>query len=438
MVVKLKETPELIKTVAEKTGLSEDFIVKISAEYDICANDKKDPIERIIGAMNSERYKKYKNDATRQSIVKCALCKTANSDSDGDPFDEMVMVFGGTDRKGKVKKVLNKDTGKEEDKESNPPMYFIGLKKNRELIRIQTWDSGLFPVLPCKARIVGNVITTAEWGDSIKPSSDEGVSAIEAVDKDTVQKALMRVAMDNAKCGSVSDDLVRFHVPYVIRGKIQYVNPIPKWNENSERDGAYDIIYDDYGTPTKKGVYCSISLDKGDTGVGMSIVLDKVKTKHPVIDIEDFEMMANDAYESSKDPVSQGHYLRNLISCRDVIGVGTMSRLSTRGGGMYVDFACVYVMEVNPDIKPANEAPKIDEFHNDGPDVIDPVDTSLSPEQKIVASIVEFGLINNQDPAYIPSDKARSIAEIGAEYDDNMVHEFKKAAALAWKTKKAA
>jgi hypothetical protein len=47
-------------------------------------------------------------------------------------------------------------------------------------------------------------------------------------------------------------------------------------------------------------------------------------------------------------------------------------------------------------------------------------------------------MINNQDPAFIPTDKARSIASIGAEYDDNMVQEFKKAAALAWKTKKAA
>lgn len=396
--------------------------IKNTEEYKTALKNGRDVEAIIAEAIKSERYQKYKSEATRLSILKSALCKTASAELDGDPFDEVVIVFGGADRWG-----------------GNPkaPMHYLAMKKNKEFVRIKTWDTGLFSSMPCKARVVGTLTSDPKYGDAVVPV-DDGVSAIEAVDKETLQKALMKVAITPQDHGKL-EALVQYNVPYAFRGKIQWINPTSIW-QDGENVGLNDVFCNDENTPPKKCVTCSISINANDSGVGLTLNLDRPRINHPIVDIEDFEALAEDAYtENPGDRKKQGNYLKEVLSGRDVIAVGTVSGKKEKNNMLYVNVSTAFLMEVNPDIKPANDAPKIDEFHKeDGPDVIDPVDTSLSPEQKIVAAIVDFGLINNQDPAYIPSDKARSIAEIGAEYDDNMVHEFKKAAALAWKTKKAA
>lgn len=416
MKIEIRKDQKLLNSVMEKTGLSSEFILKIADEFDICANADRDPIPIILSAMQSERYLKYKSEATKQSVVRSALCRTSNAELEGDPFDETVMVFGGTDRSGK-------------DPKKNPPMYYIALKKNKELIRIKSWDTELFSVLPCKARVVGTFTTNAQWGDAVVPEED-GVLDVEEVDSSAVQKALMRVAMTPAMCGSVGSDLVRYNAPYAITGKIQWVNPCTKWVDGELDDKGYELVYDDQGTPSKKGVRCSISLESEDSGITMHAVIETAKSKHPIVLIDDFETLALDAYESNPTtPKKQASYLKDVLSCRQIVAVGTMSRISDKNGSsLYVDFACVFLMECNPDIKPVNETPKLDEFKNEEPD------PSLTPEQKIVAAIVQTCEINGmKDPAFIPVDKLRTIAEIGAEYDDNMVREFAKAAAAQMK-----
>ncbi len=58
-------------------------------------------VEQILAeAKESERYKKFTSPQTRISILKSALQRSLSStagQADGDPFDEVVMVFGGND-----------------------------------------------------------------------------------------------------------------------------------------------------------------------------------------------------------------------------------------------------------------------------------------------------------------------------------------------------
>jgi len=414
MKIEIRKDQNLLKSVMEATGLSSDFILKVADEYDVCANAGNDPIPRILDAMKSERYLKYNSNATKQAIVRSALTKTHSSDLEGDPFDEVVIVFGGVDRNGK-------------DPKKNPPMHYIALKKNKQLVRIKSWDKDLFSVLPCKARVVGTFTTNAQWGDAIVPDEYSGVSDVEMIDSETLQKALMKVAMTPEMCGNVSSDLVKYNVPYAITGKIQWVNPCTKWVDGELDDKGYELLYDDEGTPTKKGIRCSISLEGNGSGVGLSAVLDTAKTRHPIVMIDDFETLATDAYESNPTtPKKQGLYLKDVLSGREIIAVGTMSRMSSSNTLLYVDFSSVFLMECNPDIKPVNETPKLDEFKKEEPA---PEDSSLTPEQKIVAAIVESSRVNGvKDPSFIPVDKLRAIASIGEEYDDNTVRQFAKAA----------
>jgi len=361
--------------------------------------------------MQSERYQKYKSEATRLSILKSALCKTQNSELEGDPFDEVVMVFGGCDRY---------------DGNPKAPMHYLALKKNKEFIRIKSWDTGLFKAMPCKARVVGTLTSDMKYGDSVVPSED-GVFDEESVDNDTCQKSLLKVAITPQDTEKL-EELVAFNVPYAFRGKIQWVNPTNIWKDG-ENVELNDVVCDDAGTPAQKCVTCSISIDAENSGVGIAFNLDRPRVKHPIVEIEDFEALAQDAFESSPgDRKRQASYLKDVLAGREIIAVGLVSGKKQKNNMLYVNVSTAFIMECNPEIKPVNEAPKLDEFKKEEPE------EPLSKEQLIVANIIEFAQVNGiKDPAFIPVDKLRTIAEIGAEYDDNMVREFGKAAAAQMK-----
>jgi len=406
MKVEIRKDKALLESVVEKTGLTSEFILKIADEFDICNNAGKDAVQIILDAMQSERYLKYKNNSTRQSVVRSALCKTPSVDVEGDPFDEVVMVIGGCDRWGTNAKA---------------PINYIAMKKNKQFVRIKSWDTALFSHMPCKARVVGTLTTDVKWGDSIVTEKDN-ISAEEPADMDTIQKALMRVAITPHTCGS--EDLVLYNVPYAFMGKIQWVNPTNIW-QNGENIGLNDVVCDDESTPKRKCVTCSISIDADNSGVGIAFNIDRARVKHPIVLIEDFESLAIDAFESSPgDRKRQASYLKDVLAGREIIAVGTVSGRKEKNNMLYVNVSTCFLMELNPDVKPVNEAPKLDEFKEP-----EPSSEPLSEEQRIVKDIIKTCEINGKrDASYIPVDKLRAIASIGEEYDDNMVREFAKAA----------
>ena len=76
-----------------------------TAEYQnaVKKNGKESADNLIAEVMESDRYKRYQNPQTRLSILKSALSRSiavASADSDAEPFDESVFVFGGTDSYG--------------------------------------------------------------------------------------------------------------------------------------------------------------------------------------------------------------------------------------------------------------------------------------------------------------------------------------------------
>jgi len=392
--------------------------IKNTKEYAECVKAGRDAEKIIADAMQSERYQKYKSEATRLSILKAALIKTVTSELDGDPFDETVMIFGGADQYG-----------------SKRPVNFLALKKDKTFVKITAWDSGLVEA-PCKCRIQG--VYDAKW-NSVTPL-ENGISEVVPADMETCQKALMKVAI-SVKDIDKLESLVKYNV-YAFTGAIQWVNPTPVFADG-RKTGENALLADNENVPPRKHVTAGISIDSRNSGFSITLHLDRQRVGSPVVEIEDFEALAIDAVESFPgEPKRQCSVLRDGITGRDIIAIGSVNGIkeqTPKNGGdpiCYINASCAFIMEANSSIKPA-PAPKLADYTpEEYPDVIDPVDTSLSPEQKIVADIVTFACVNNQDPTFIPTDKVRSIAKIGAEYDDNLIGEFKKAAGLAWNAKK--
>lgn len=394
-------------------------------EYKKCVSAGRDANQIVDETMKSEVYQKYTSEATRLSILKSALLKTQQSEIDGDPFDEELVVFGGSDAYG-----------------TQRPINFVALRKDKTFIKITGWDSKLFDC-PCKCRVQGTLVSN-NYGLSVFPHED-GVSDVSKLSRDECQVILSKVAITVKHLNKLED--MQKYTPYAFRGNIHWVNPTPVFSDG-KKIGDNPIVCDNEAVPPKKHVTCGVSIDADGSGFSLTFHLDRQRVGAPIVWVEDFESLAIDSVGMFPDEVrKQGTFLKNGVSGRDIFvvaTVGSKKELTPKSGGdpiCYINATAVFMMESNPDIKPSEPKsvtdfnPNVTQETLEEPDVIDPADESISPEQQIVSKIVTFGKVNNQDPMYIPGDKLRKVVEIPETYGDAEVQEFKKAASIVYNQK---
>ena len=105
---------------------------------------------------------------------------------------------------------------------------------------------------------------------------------------------------------------------------------------------------------------------------------------------------------------------------------------SKDGDKLYIHVATPFSMQVLSGVPDNSPREKLVQDHEVEPEV-----TANKKTDKYIQAFVTFGLANNEDPQWIPFEKARKIAEIPDEIPDAIIHEIKMKASALYKEQKS-
>ena len=410
--------------------------IEETAEY-IAASKKngKESADNLIAeVMESDRYKRYQNPQTRLSILKSALSRSiavASATEDAEPFEGSVFIFGGTDSYG-----------------TKRPVDYFALRKNGAFVKVSCFRDHI--PAPCKCTVKGQF--SAKWG-SVTPS-EGGITNIEPKTIEDCQRVLVKRAL-TVKDMQELDNLVAYGI-YAFRGEIQWVNATKVFTAEGSVAGENALICEDEHKPPRKHVTLAMVLNAQESGYSITLNLARQRVGAPVVAIEDFVPMVQDAMEISQDSKEQQSELKNLLYGREVVGIGTVGKIKEGSSNdiLYINCTCGFLAEVLPDlpdpavenlvdakeVEPAciemnkkereekaktktSTAPKVEEPTHETSPAEEEVDSGSSPNEMdvYVNALVEFGKTTNNDPKWLPSAKARNTANIPEEIDDAIV-----------------
>lgn len=407
-----------------------------TAEYITASkkNGKESADNLIAEVMESDRYKRYQNPQTRLSILKSALSRSvavASTDGDAEPFEESVFIFGGTD-----------------SYKTKRPVDYFALRKNGAFVKVSCFREHI--PAPCKCTVKGQF--SSKWG-SVTPS-EGGITNIEPKTIEDCQRVLVKRAL-TVKDMQELDNLVAYGI-YAFRGEIQWVNATKVFTTEGSVAGENTLICEDEHKPPRKHVTLALVLNAQESGYSITLNLARQRVGTPVVAIEDFVPMVQDAMEISQDSKEQQSELKNLLYGREVVGIGTVGKIKEGSSNdiLYINCTCGFLAEVLPDlpdpaveklidakeVEPAciemnktereekaktktSTAPKAEEPTPETSPVEEEVDSGASPNEMdvYVNALVEFGKTTNNDPKWLPSAKARKTANIPDEIDDTIV-----------------
>ena len=379
-------------------------------------------VESIIAkAEQSEQYQKYQNPRTRRAILISSI-KPDPNEPQGDPFDETLLVLGGSDAYGK-----------------SFPVNYVAMRKNGKFITIASFDGDAFPC-PCKARVIG-VSNDNAYGFSVWASKTGGISEVVELSFDEAQKILVKYSIrpgDKDKIEGISNYSV-----VLFRGIILNVEGIDVWGpKNAEgksvKVGYLPVMCEDERNPPRLLPTMKILIDCAGYGCSIEARIEHQRHGHPIINVEDFAAICDDASQM-EDKQEQIQYVRAGMADREVL-IG----MRVFGAGYYNQIKQIrgtlcYMAEINEEIPDTDVREKLQtegrsEIEEREALGIDQADGHT--ESPYVESIVSGCLTLNQDPQYVPVQKARTMAEIGEEVSDTMVREILKRSSQVWSERK--
>jgi len=383
-------------------------LLKATNEYKKAVESGKDVNALISEAQQSPRYQKYKSPNTRLSILRAALAPKA--EPEGDPFDEVLFVFAGGDGFG-----------------TKRPINFIAMRKDRSFVEVVSWDSEQFQV-PCKCRVTGGIVTN-QYGTKVNIAS---ISDVEPKTLEDCQKALQKSAL-SIKHISELTDLGKFEI-HAFRGSIRYVSAEAVFADG-KKVGEHPVWCDTENNPPKKHFVGAFSLEGGESGFGINLHVERQRVGKPIIAIDDLFPLAEDAVSEKPDsPKDQASFVQEGVFGREVLALGRVSSVkeSKDGDKLYIHVATPFIMQVLSGVPDNSPREKLVQDHEVEPEV-----TANKKTDKYIHAFVTFGLANNEDPQWIPFEKARRIAEIPDEIPDAIIHEIKMKASALYKEQKS-
>jgi len=396
---RVKMTEELLKEIRTSPEAQKAAILGID-------------VEKVIAeAQESDRWKKYSSPATRRSIIMSKLIP-AKAAATGDPFDETLLVLGGSDRF-----------------QSNFPVSFIAMRKNKTFCMLTSFDGDAFKC-PCKARVVG-VSNQTEYGFRV----EEGANYSEVVELtfDETQKILHKAALqtrDVQKLDALKE--TSKNEIAIIRGVISTVNgrdvwgPKSKETGKSQKVGILPVLSPDERTPAIMRPTMGIKIDGAGSGFEITGFFDQQHHGAPVIQIEDFSAICEDAMGEPKKE-DQISYVRSGIAGRNIIiGMNVFKNQEYREK-RYIEGTIHFIMEVNPTIVMSDTRETLQTGAPPGD-----TNTPAQSETPNVEALIAWCLPLSQDPEYVPVAKVRSTLEIGDEISDAMVREIIKRASQVY------
>lgn len=290
--------------------------IKNSPEYKEVVSKGGDP-EAILDA-KSERWKRY-SDKTAGNFAAAELARwLTNQDLDSVTG----LVVGGYDRYG-----------------SKAPITFICLQKDGTGAKICTWENDTFRV-PSVVTVAGR---RNEQYNNLLVSEVRSQVAAENV-RDKLARIAWKPTSPNWKNAGKYDVVV-------VRGIVQWVNPETKW-VNNEKDGEWNLLeFNEDKEPAKHPVL-SLSLKSEGTPNRIAIQFGRQRHGKPVIEIEDFIPIIQDAIAEFPDNVtSASAFVKDGIAGREIVAVGEIvgitEKVSQEGNPiLYVNVNAVYASEL--------------------------------------------------------------------------------------------
>ncbi|MDD2753935.1 MAG: hypothetical protein PHS80_00270 [Methanothrix sp.] len=370
----------------------------------------------LAAAMETDRYKKYKSPATRESILMAAIIPMREPPK-GEDFDEELVVFSSHDRYG-----------------TKAPTKFVALRKNKTFCNIVVWDADIIKA-PCKLRLVGKS-TVSEYGMDVQPV-EGGISAVTPMTFGELQAILNKVAI-TAKQWDTLESLVNGvkSETRAFRSTIGGVRATDVWGAKdavtgkSSRVGMLPVLSRDERAPARLHPSMQVKLDYTG-GFEVYANLNQQHFGSPVYQIEDFEVLCIDAMEQFLDDKDkQIEFVRSGIMGRDVyLIMDVFGNKAGRDDKRYITGSCSFIMEVIPEA--AQSTIQTEEEPQ-------PSSSSDHVENPFVEALVQACIPLDQDPKWVPVAKAREIASIGADVSDNLVQEMTKRASQVWNERKKA
>ncbi len=385
--------------------------VRKTDEYTVRKEEGVDVEALLSAAMETDRYKKYKSPATRESILMSAIIPSR--EDAGTPFDEELLILGGGDRHG-----------------GSFPVNFIALRKNNKFCFVSDFDSNRYPC-PCKCRVVGKY-TDDQYGFTVK-STHGTVSDVVEKSFEDVQKVIQKYQITHKEWDKIERLCGNGNEIRVFRGKIAGLRLLASF-QDGKKVGDCNVLSLNERTPQRLHPTMQISLESsGDLYVAAN--LDRQRNGNPVYNIEDFEALCVDAMEQFPDNKdSQIEFVRSGIIGREILLVmNVWGNKAGKNDKRYITGSCPFIMEAL-DIPLTDAREKLQTEEPSSP----PASSSSSGhvENPFVEALVQACVSLDQDPKWVPVAKAREIASIGADVSDNMVQEMTKRASQVWNERK--
>ncbi|MFA7121151.1 MAG: hypothetical protein WC277_06695 [Bacilli bacterium] len=219
------------------------------------------------------------------------------------------------------------------------PVRLAILKKDGRHIEISTFD----PQLPMEGKKVSvnvpsQVTIAADYDEEYNSYNAVSLVSHSQIDRDTFMNALFAVAKSPKEIyvedkGSVA----------VIRGRIQYVNPSPRW-KNKAVDGEEAVWQSNQrrnpqGHPVARFKLYEEEMQAGGLRIPVSVsaTIAHMKNVAPIVEITDLEGMCQYAVTTEEDPKAQARLVQDIVKDREVLIVGRVSGYEPKPDKTYVN-----------------------------------------------------------------------------------------------------
>lgn len=219
------------------------------------------------------------------------------------------------------------------------PVRFAILKKDGRHVEISSFD----PQLPMEGRkvevpIPSQVTIAADYDEEYNSYNAVSLVSHEPISRETFMTALYAVARTPKEIYAEDKGSVA-----VVRGKIQYVGPAPRW-KNKTIDGEESVWQlnqrrDPRGHPVLRFKLFEEEMQTGGMVVPISVsaTVAHMKNVVPIVEIQDLAGMCQYAVSEDDDPRTQARMVQDIVQGREVLIVGRVSGYEPRPDKTFVN-----------------------------------------------------------------------------------------------------
>jgi hypothetical protein len=136
----------------------------------------------------------------------------------------------------------------------------------------------------------------------------------------------------------------------VVKGRIEFVNPVPKWKDGKQ-DGEETVWQANQRKTPVESPIVRLRLQGEDVSIGgllvpvyVSITLQRMKNAAPTISVPDIDGACQYAMTVDEDPNEQAKQIGDILRGREVVAVGRVSSFDPKHDKIYINVdACTLI-----------------------------------------------------------------------------------------------